>query len=204
MIEKLLNLVNLNDRVYVHGTSIMRGLLAELNRDFQQAEEFEIRLKKKLMFLPILTVQDSENAPSEATAIGKFKENGIQYYFYLTPSDIPCTQKLIVDEKYIRDRMYETDTEWCVNLEEDDILICINEITKASNMELFTKEPHIVVAPGKQTWLAGFKLPSIAFFNKPCKVIGISKEYQMLAPTCMRRYVTIDGVRVGERIGIYA
>lgn len=200
-----LSLINLNNRPYLHGTSIVKGVLDAIWSEYPTIQNFEIRLKAKLATQPLMIISENLEVVDGVVAVGKFQYNNTQLYFYLLPTEKNCTEKLIIDELSLGSRLYETDTEWCMDIiTSDDIHICLNEVSKISNQDLFAIQPGITMEKGKQTWFVGYKLTSLDFLNSPCSVIGISKKYKMLTANCMERYISINGNSVGSRTCIYA
>lgn len=205
-------LKNLNNRPYLHGTAIVKGVLDALwSQVRSDICDFEIRLKKKLMSNATLFINRAgerhgyEPEKEDIVVSGTFSCEGIPYEFQLTPTLIPCTDILVVDEKALAARMYETDSSWMMDVTlDDDIHICINEVSKTSNQLMFAVQPGIVMSPDKQTWFVGYKLPSLNFLSEPATQVGVSKEYRMLSPNRMMRWISVNRQIVGERICVYA
>ena len=201
-----LNLVNLNNRKYIHGTSIVKGIFDKL-KDFQfdKISNFEIRLKKQLLTQPDMFILDQEKYPDDAVCIGKFSLENTIKYFYLLSTNRPCTDILKIDESIIGTRLKESDSEWYMDVNDsDDIHVCFNQISKISNQQLFAEQSHIVIEKDKQTWFVGYTLPSLQFINQSYFRIGISKQYKMLTPICMKRQITVNNIIVGDRTCIYS
>lgn len=205
MLSKELNLINLNNRKYVHGTSLVRGILDLLKEEFITILDFEIRLRKKLFTQPIINIFREEHKDENSVSIGQFNCDGINYYFNILPSENICDKFNEIDEVQLEKRIYQTDTDWCMNTTpNDDLHVCLNTVSRYSNKVLFSTQTGIEVDESKQTWFVGYKLPTIDFFYLPCNTISISKNYEMLNKTCMKRQFLVDGVFAGERVTIYA
>lgn len=200
-----LTLSNLNDRPYIHGTSIIKGILDSLNVYYPEAKQFNIRLKKKLIYQPLLTISQIETYDAASIATGFFQNNDIKYYFNIIPTNKKCLDKITVDEAALNTRIYETDTDWRMDLNKaDDIHVCLNEISKSSNQILFASLPNIAMDNKKQTWFVGCYFPNLDFLKQDLKVAAVSKKYEMLTPTCMKRFIIINDQYIGDRICIYA
>lgn len=201
-----LDLENLNSRPYIHGTSIVKGVIAAIDEGFGLITDFEIRLKRKLVNNPTFLLSYEKNSlPVETVVTGSFTKNKQKAFFALIDEGKPCAKVLTVDEVALSTRIYESETNWLMNLRQrDDIHVCLNEVSKVSNQALFAAQPGIVISPEKQTWFVGYKLPSLEFLSHFAYVVGVSKAYRMLTPTCMVRQIIVNDRPVGERICIYA
>lgn len=197
-----LNLRNLNNRAYVHGTSIVKGLVDFLSAEAMQITDFNIRLRKKLLTQPEVILTDVEESHPTAAAVGSFTAT-TKMFFYMLPTNIPVNEKDIVDEKCLSDRVIESATEWNMQVHPgDDMHLCFNEVSKLSNQILFAEQLPMDVS--KQTWFVGYSLNDLSFLSNPIATIGISKEYTMLTPICMKRTMTVDGTVIGSRVCIYS
>ena len=202
---KILSLKNLNKRPYIHGTSIVKGVLDELWSSFSTFSDFEIRLKKPLMYQPNIVISEIEERNPLAVVTGKFYTNLTQFYFNLIPSELSCSDFIAVDEDLLTRRVYETATDWSMDITpDDDAHVCINEVSKTSNQQLFAAQPGIVMSPKKQTWFVGCRIPSLSFLKTNIYKVGVSKTYRMLTPYCMERFILINDMIVGDRICVYA
>lgn len=199
-----LNLLNLNNRPYVHGTSIIKGVLSTIVGQYPTISDFNISLNKKLMTAPVLDISTSEIVSPDAAVIGSFK-SPTQMYFQLLPSSDPVTSIYVVDEEAITGRIFETSDEWCLELLfGDDMHVCYNQVSKISNKILFAEQPNIVISPDKQTWFVNCEFPSIEFLKNKQGTIGVSKSYTMLSPRRMKRSLSFNGKFVGYRTCVYA
>lgn len=195
-----LNLLNLNTRPYIHGTSIVKGVLDILKTNYLQVNDFEIRLRKKLMKQPSMHIVESSDYPNNSIATGKFNN----VYFYLTESNRDCIDSIKIDEKKLKEKIEEDGLEWYMNInEDDDFHVCLNEVSKTSNQLLFSMQPNIILDKNKQTWFVGYKLPTLDFLGEKCHRVGVSKKYHMITPICMKRWITYNGIEIGERVCIY-
>lgn len=200
-----LNLVNLNNRPYIHGTSIVKGILDKLREQYYNITNFEIRLKKKLTTQPILNLSQTKLNNTDAVIVGQFEVDNKIVFFDLVPTENTCTSFKIVNESELEKRIYQTEKFWCIDLNEmDDIHVCLNSLSKFSNYVLFSSLPNIEINSTKQTWFVGYKLESINFLYKKQQTIAISNDYEMITPTCMKRQIYANKMRVGDRITIYA
>ena len=215
-----LTLKNLNTRAYLHGTAIVKGVLdclwsQSMNvpgyKKGWEVRDFEIRLKRKLMFNPTMFINvvgerhGYEPEKDEVVVQGTFSCQEISYEFQLTPTLVPCTDILVVDEKALAARMYETPDFWQMDTSpEDDIHVCLNEVSKTSNQAMFAAQPGIVMSPEKQTWFVSYRLPRLNFLSEPSTQVGVSKVYKMLGVNKMVRWISVNGQVVGERICVYA
>lgn len=205
MFSEQLNLFNLNNRPYVHGTSIVKGVFDSLNAKFLNISDFEIRLKKKLTSQPILNVFEKEYKNENAVSVGQFKCSNNKYYFNLLPSKHLCSNVVNIDESRLEKRILCTEKDWSMNIDPaDDLHVCLNTLSKFSNRVLFKLQSDIVIVDSKQTWFVGYKLPKINFFYEPCFKISMPKEYEMVNKICMKRQFFINDIYAGERFTIYA
>lgn len=205
MMQFYLTLTNLNNRPYIHGTSIVKGVLDSLTSEYSKIYDFEIRLKSKLMYQPIMCISKEQFNHPSAVVTGSFMFNEYKYWFYLTQSANICTNILQIDEQELSSRVYEDNDAWSLDmLSTDDIHVSLNEVSKLSNQFLFAAQPGIIMSPDKQTWFVGYKLPDIEFLKISQPKISVSKGYEMLTSVCMKRQIIMNDKIVGDRICIYA
>ena len=201
MYESLLKFPNLNQRKYVHGTSIVRGVIEELISKFDFVQNFKIRLLKPLYHLPIIHVgQKSEDKPAVA---GSFEANGLTIPYYLTESDQPCTGANVIDERELERRVLEWPDRFIVNLNRDeDIMVAWSAIERPCNFALFDRLG--MLTPGKQMWFTGMELDNLSFFEELPMSVGSSTAYERPSEFCIRREIYFNQRLVGIRTAVYA
>ncbi len=199
-----LELTNLNNRSYIHGTSIVKGVLAALTSNYT-VSNFEIRLRKKLIVQPVMAVTNMPVLSDDAIATGKFHFGSLIRYFNLYPTPVTRVPVLTIDEHSLESRVKSESGWWEMPLlPGDDIHVCYNSVSRLSNQLLFSYIPGIEMVTSKQTWFVGCKFPSLDFLSSTIGTLGVSAQHQMLTPICMNRFLLFNGEVVGERTCIYA
>jgi len=208
--EIILELSNLHNRPFLHGTSIIKGILDKLKDEYNIITNFNVRIRKQFYNQPILCITDEIDHNKEGMISGDFYHAGNQIYFHLVESenkvlvDTSADIDLFYNEDDFKSRIVETDLGWFMNFSlTDDIHLCYNVISKISNQYLFSIQPGFVFEPNKQTWFVGYHLPKLDFLENNKGVVGVSREYIMLAKTCMKRKLFFNGDLVGDRICVY-
>lgn len=201
MYETLLNFPNLNKRKYIHGTSIVRGVIEELLRKYGVVQDFKIRLLKPLYKLPIIHIgQKSLEKPAVG---GSFSINGIMFPYYLTESDQDCTAANVIDEADLERRAKEWQNQYIISLKpNEDIMVAWSAIERPCNFALFDRLGMMV--PGKQMWFTGMELDSLSFFKEQPLSVGSSTEYERPSEFCIRRKLYFNNKPIGIRTAVYA
>jgi hypothetical protein len=201
-----LDVINLHNRPYMHGTSILKGIISIIENNFIDVSDFEIRFKHQLYSQPVVCITDELVA---GAVFGTFRMNNKICHFHLIETSTALSYSpdadidLLYDEDVIGNRMFETDTEYYLDITPaDDLHLCYNIVSKLSNMILFEKV--LELSPKKHTWLVGYQLPTLDFLNKKTGRLGISKDFTMVAHNCMKRQITFNNVIAGHRLCIYA
>ena len=201
-----LDVINLHNRPYMHGTSILKGVITVIQNNFTDISDFEIRFKQQLYSQPIVCITDELVM---GAVFGTFKINNKIWHFHLIETHTilsysPDTDiDLLYDEDIIGDRMCETDTEYYLDITPaDDLHLCYNIMSKLSNTFLFEKV--LELSPKKHTWLVGYQLPTLDFLTKKTGRLGISKDFTMVSHNCMKRQITFDNIIAGHRLCVYA
>jgi hypothetical protein len=211
--EQLLLLKNLNERPYIHGTSIVKGVLESIQGSANAVvTDFEIRLRKKLISNPMLYISPAGESLGDVydyeahwAVVGAFLCLGQVFEFHLVNTNSPCTDVLSVDEKALSSRVHEDGNYWKIRTTlEDDIHVCLNEVSKVSNQLLFAEQLGLEMTPDKQTWFVGYRLPTLHFLSSVAYEVGVSKAYRMLTQNKMLRKVLVNGKVVGDRVCVYA
>ena len=201
-----LDVINLHNRPYMHGTSILKGVISVIENNFTNVSDFEIRFKQQLYSQPVVCITDELVM---GAVFGTFKVSDNTYHFHLIDTSTSLEYSsdtdidLLYDENIIGNRMYETDIEYCLDITPaDDLHLCYNVVSKLSNIFLFEKV--LELSPKKHTWLVGYQLPNLDFLSKKTGRLGISKDFIMVAHNCMKRQITFDNVIAGHRLCVYA
>jgi hypothetical protein len=122
-LQMLLKVTNLNERQYIHGTSILHPIVDILFANaIHPITNFEIRLHAQIRHCPYLFVTNNailERQP-HMHATGMFVSGGKQHTFYLLDSDIPCTDILRLDEAAVARRAYRKAETWQIDTNSSD------------------------------------------------------------------------------------
>lgn len=201
MYSTLLELENLNQRKYIHGTSLVRGVANEIVKQYQSVQSFKIRLLKPLYFLPVLVIgTESTIKPSAA---GSFVADGQTIPYYLVESDIPCTRTLAIDEAELERRVNKWTDRFSIDLNfDEDAIVAWSAIERPCNFALF--ESLNLIVPGKQMWFTGMELDDLTFLKTPLYSVGSSVKYERPSEFCIRREIFFNQKCIGIRSAVYA
>jgi hypothetical protein len=202
--RKLLKASNLNARPYIHGTSLVEGVLASLDKP--ATTHFTIRLHSKLLMLPEIEVSEAYVHAPDKVASGAYCVDHKQYFFNVFNSNKQCKKKKTVDEQAIEARIAQVDERYVINgltpKDAENVLIYWSAIERTENLKLF-KDSELY-APGKQMWFTGITLDSLAFLAEPITSVSSSISYTNLSKSCINRLIYCNDKLVGSRTAVYA
>lgn len=197
----ILDLENLENRKYIHGTATVRGVTKELVEKFSNVTYFNIRLMKPLTNLPMLCAGE-EYIDGKPNAKGTFVSNGKTIPFYLLDSDEPCTKFREAEEPQFEGEIVDGHYQVKV-LPTDDLLLMWHALLKQRAYELF--QSLGLADDGRQMWFVGAEFKDIsALLSIPAESIGYGLETEMLSTYCFKRDMYVNGKLVGNRTAVYA
>lgn len=205
----ILDVPNLNSRKYIHGTSLLKGLLELVGTARGKVTDFSLRLHKPLYKLPRIEVYPVaagiEVPPKQhIVASGLFQVDFAPHQYFVTQSDIDCTKVLEIDEKALEERIETSEERYFINdlWPHDDPWVALSAIERTRNLRLF-KELG-VWAEGMQMWFTGINLKNLEFLNEPLSTVSSSIKYELLSPKCAKRTVYYNGAEIGTRVAVCA
>lgn len=199
----LLEVKNLNNRPYIHGSSLVEALLSFLRFRYGDVSDFNLRIHKPLHSLPDLQIYTHAISGDSCAAVGHFKHNTYKYAFSIVPSGVPCAKFADVGEEAISQRIlrYPDYFEIADPSLDENVHLLWNALAVAMNKEFFLK----YCAPdNRQLWLTGVSFDNLEFLDQLPKPLGLSTSFTQVAANCIKRDLLVKGQRVGTRTSVFA
>ena len=206
MIESILQIKNLNNRSYIHGTSLLEAIVPFLRKEFSSVIDFSLRFHQKLTKVPIIKISKNKVERSDKHfASGHFFSKDHQYFFVIESSDIFCNEKNIIDEMDLENRIIEEEAFYKIHLsknEADKIFVALSAIERTENLKIFKALYGNEVS--KQMWFTGITIQNLNYLDLPLEFVASSTNYRRISDRCIERNIYINDQLIGSRIAVYA